>query len=205
MALSSYSTLQTAISTWLARSDLSSVVADFITLAEAKFKREPRLQYVAQRSLTVSGDTTLPTDFKSLIALYGDTDTLRGPIELVPPEKLAEAKMMYGTSGAPFAVAVMGNTLTFAPSPDATYTLTMLYEGQITALSATETSNWLLLNHPDVYLYGALVEAEPYLKNDPRIATWKGLLEEAIEGVYSASQRKRYGGRMVIRPRRAIG
>ncbi len=47
--------------------------------------------------------------------------------------------------------------------------------------------NWLLINHPDAYLYGALMEAEPYMKNDQRIATWAQGLSAAIDAINSAS------------------
>jgi hypothetical protein len=206
MAINSFSSLRTAISSWLARSDLDTQVYNFIILAEAKFNRDPRLQTIVQRALTVSSATvTLPTDFKALVSLYGDSTALRGPIEIVPPEKLAEIKAQYGATGKPIAAAKIGSALHFAPAPDGVYSLTLAYEGGVPALTEAATTNWLLAAHPDVYLYGALVESAPYLKDDERIATWGALLEKATEEVAVAKERERYGGRMVIRPRQTLG
>jgi len=56
---------------------------------------------------------------------------------------------------------------------------------------ATDATNWLLTNHPGVYLYGSLIEAEPYLVNDTRIKLWASLYKDAWEGVDDSDQRNR--------------
>jgi hypothetical protein len=59
----------------------------------------------------------------------------------------------------------------------------------------------MLTNHPDVYLYGSLKEAEAFIKNDPRIMTWKQQYEEAMSQVMAADQRSRWSGSpMQMRP-----
>lgn len=208
MALTSYTELKTTLGRWLARSDLAtnSIDADLIALAEAKFRRDPRLQYVVSRALAVSSETTaLPSDFKAIVSLYGDSDAIRGPIEIVPPEKFAEAKAQYGDTGTPCVGMTLEGLLYLAPAPQQSYDLTLVYEAVLDSLSGSVASNWLLASHPDVYLYGALVEAAPYLQEDERVQVWKGLLDTAIEEVALAASRARYGGRMTIRPRQAIG
>jgi hypothetical protein len=76
----------------------------------------------------------------------------------------------------------------------------MVYWQTITALLAS--TNWLVENHPDVYLYATLMEAAPYLKADPRIEVWKGFLEEALEGIHQDEWDRQWGGSLVrqIRP-----
>ena len=88
--------------------------------------------------------------------------------------------------GQPRYFTIFGGELELFPTPDAAYTLEMVYRRLIPPL-ALNASNWLLINHPDAYLYGALMEAEPYMKNDQRIATWAQGLSAAIDAINSSS------------------
>ena len=58
-----------------------------------------------------------------------------------------------------------------APTPDAAYTIEMVYRQYVPPLVSNGT-NWLLALAPDLYLYGALLETSPYIKEDARIQTW---------------------------------
>jgi hypothetical protein len=53
----------------------------------------------------------------------------------------------------------------------------------VTSLSSINTTNWLLTADPDVYLYGALLEAQPYLQDDARIATWAQIFEKVVSEI----------------------
>ena len=66
---------------------------------------------------------------------------------------------------------VFGNELELAPTPDAAYTIEMVYRQNLQPL-ASSGSNWLLSMAPDLYLYAALMESAPYIKEDARIQTW---------------------------------
>ncbi len=59
----------------------------------------------------------------------------------------------------------------------------MVYRTNIPALSDTNTSNWLLDLAPDLYLYGALLESAPYIKEDARIQTWGLGFSSALDGL----------------------
>jgi hypothetical protein len=163
---------------------------------------------VASRTLTTVADTatvTLPSDFKAVVALFHDSDAMRGKIELVPRDKLAEFKEMYGTSGIPTMASIVGSSLYLAPVPDDSYSLLLDYEVSLPSLSATQTSNWLLAAHPDVYLFASLAEAAPYLWEDERVQVWGAKLEKAIEEVAKANERAEFTGRLVIRPTYPLG
>jgi hypothetical protein len=74
-------------------------------------------------------------------------------------------------------------------------------------LSDANTSNWLLERHPDVYLYGALLQAAPYLRDDERVALWTPLYGQAIEDMILQNERAAFSqGRMAmtVRPTRVI-
>lgn len=214
MALATYSNLRDAIGEHLNRTDLTSseaITADLIKLAEAKFAREPRLRYLVKADINVSADAyALPSGYRELVSLYHDGDTYFGPLKVVSPDRIAEHKSRLGDSGVPEVVAVVGTanpTLRFAPEPNQTFTFKLIYNSTLRGneLSGTNTSNWLLENHPDIYLYGALVEAEAYLQEDQRIAVWKQLLEESLRHYHIDQQRREFGGNLSRFPARGIG
>jgi hypothetical protein len=76
---------------------------------------------------------------------------------------------MYGGSGLPQYFAEDKDNLYFAPVPDNAYALTLKYMLRPTALSASNTSNWLTENAADALLYGALIESESFLISPERV------------------------------------
>jgi hypothetical protein len=91
--------------------------------------------------------------------------------------------------------------LEFIPTPDTTYDGELTYYAKIPSLSDSNTSNWLLAYAPDLYLYGALVEAEPYLKNDERIAVWGELYLRVIADIEVADERASVASTPLVRAR----
>lgn len=201
MALSSYSELQTAVGSWLNRSDLTSNIPDFIKLAEASFNRVLRTRNQIKRATsTVSTQfVTQPTDLLELYNIQINSDPIRR-LEQVSLTKIDELKEGSSRSGKPLYFSITGADFELYPSPDTSYTLELVYYSTITSLSDTNTSNFLLTNHPDIYLYGTLVQAEPYLMNDERIGTWGALLGKAIEELRVSDERSQTeSGTLVMR------
>jgi hypothetical protein len=206
MAITSFSTLVSTAGDWLNRSDLSAACETFVQMAEGKLKRDHRIRKLQSSTITVSAETyTLPSDFDSLQSLAHDGQAYFGSIEIVGPEKLSEIKQLYGTSGVPSHAAIIDGVLRFAPVTSSSVTLKMTYWVVLPALSESAPTNWLLEDHPDIYLYAVLLESAPYLKDDPRVAVWKTELEERLEELHKQLERAQFSGRLVIRPRRAIG
>ena len=201
MALSSYSELQTAVGSWLNRSDLTSNIPDFIKLAEASFNRVLRTRNQIKRATsTVSTQfVTQPTDLLELYNIQINSDPIRR-LEQVSLTKIDELKEGSSRSGKPLYFSITGADFELYPSPDTSYTLELIYYSTISSLSDTNTSNFLLTNHPDIYLYGTLVQAEPYLMNDERIGTWGTLLGKAIEELRVSDERSQTeSGTLVMR------
>ena len=210
MALTSYSELKVALGEHLNRTDMGTVAPDLIALAEAKFNRDHRLRNIAQATIAPAADDyQLPANFRELISLYHDSDTYIGPIIIVSPNLLAQHKRRRGpSSGAPTHAAIIGTDtklLRFSPVPLQSYSMKMVYNGGVNVLSATNPSNWLLTIAPDIYLYGALVEAEAYLQEDSRVQLWKALLEEALHKHHLNQQRIEYSGQLSRFPANGIG
>lgn len=213
MALvTTYATLKDHIADTLNRNDLTSVIPNFIQQAEAQFKRDFRLRKLSDRgTFSITGDgQSLPTDFYRLDSWYHDGASYYGPIQIVSQDEIGRLKGSYGDSGVPQFAAIIPSdgvdapTIRFAPEPDGTYDTKMVYERRVVDLSDTNTSNYLLVEAPDIYLYGALVESAPYLKDDNRLGLWKTLLEERIEAYRISQQDARWGG-SIRRPYTPIG
>lgn len=190
MAITTYSELQTAVGNWLNRGDLTSRIPEFIALAEADLRR--RLRDKANvSSLTLGAGTPtfgLATNVKSVSSLRYNTGTYNFALREKSPQGLA-ALRRAGT-GMPRAYAVVDGTLYFDVTPDSAYTLQATIIEKITPLSVSNTSNSTLTNSPDIYLYGSLIAAAPFLEHDERVQTWSQLYELAIaaENAYRESQ-----------------
>lgn len=184
MALDTYANLQVAVADWLNRTDLTTQIVDFIGLAEAEMKRRLRRTSV-RGTLTISAEAvTIPAGLAQLrsISLVSGSPSQDAPLRMCTPEMLAERKARSaGVAGRPTDVAIMGNAFVFAPPPDATYTANIFYYAQLTPLSVTNTTNTILTEAPDAYLFGALLQAEPFLEHDDRLALWQSKFDNAIE------------------------
>jgi len=177
--IDSYATLQTTVADYLARSDLTAYVPNFIQNAENKLYRSLNLRN-EETALNVSissGVATVPTDFKALRLAYYDGS----PVHLLQWVSLDELYRDYPVrSGAdtPKVIAREGSNFIFGPFP-ADGTLKGIYYAKQDPLR-TATS-WYITNAPEVLLYGALLEAAPFIKDDSRLIVWKSLFDEAVE------------------------
>lgn len=67
----------------------------------------------------------------------------------------------------------------FAPTPDADYPMEILYYQLPPLLDDEHQTNWLTDNAPELLLYGTLLEATPFLKNDERIPVWQNMYDRS--------------------------
>lgn len=66
-----------------------------------------------------------------------------------------------------------------APTPDAEYPFEILYYELPPLLDDVVQTNWLTEYAPQLLLYGTLLEATPFLKNDERIGVWQQMYDRA--------------------------
>lgn len=189
MALANYADLLTGVANWLQRSDLTARIPEFITLAEAEFNRRLRtVEMEARSTATLTSDAVaVPTDFIGLRSIKIDRTTL----EYVTPADIFEDER---TGGYPTRYTVTDGQFFFRPAPTSG-TVKIDYYGSIPALTASNTTNWLMTKHPDLYLFATCAQAEWYVVNDARVDAWKARADELIEQINDATQRERYGGR----------
>ena len=206
MAITTYSELQTAVSNWLRRTNISDRIKEFITLAEMRirdgsddgnFSTEPlRSRYmVSSTTLTTVADTrtvSLPTGcigFKG--GLYID-DSIKTRLDLVSLQQLTDTYAGSET-GKPKMYAIGGTNMYLGPTPDAAYNIPVLYHS-FSALSDANTTNSILTNHPNIYLYGAVLEGLLYLQRDNRIETVYQAFKSAVNAANNATSMENYSG-----------
>jgi hypothetical protein len=177
-----YASLQSAVIEYLARDQDTTLIAripTFIQLAEAKFNRQLYVRQMEQRATAVvnlaSSDPefiSLPADFQSMRRVRLSSVTGRPCLAFRSGTQLDEYRFgMSNVVAQPHYFTVFGDEIELAPTPDAAYTIEMVYRRNIPPM-ATNGANWLLKLAPDLYLYGALLESAPYIKEDGRIETW---------------------------------
>jgi len=203
MALDTFSGLKTTIADYLNRDDLTSIIPSFITLAEAKFNRKLRLRQMLKRA-TATIDTqyfAYPSDWLQAKEFILNTNPITY-MEFVTDKQANELRQgQIIASGKPEYYTIVGTQIEVIATPDTGYTGELTYYGKITALSDSNTSNWLLVYAPDLYLYGALLEATPYLKDDERLATWSTLYTNSLGDMEVADQRASVSSTPIVRAR----
>lgn len=196
MSYTNYSDLQASVAGYLGRSDLTTQIPDFIRFAELRLGRELRTRQMLNSATapTIANDarTALPTDFLEIRDLFIQGNPRRPLTYLSPSAFTREAKA--DSIGLPVFYTILASEFKYAPIPDTAYTLEILYYAKPTFLSTANTSNVFLANYPDALLYGALIEAEPYLINDARSQLWATLYDRAIKNISDADQSGDYSG-----------
>ena len=195
MAIDTYATLKVAIANWLGRDDIADArISEFVAMFEAVANRVLRVrQMEASTTLTpTSGVATLPTDYLNYrkVVWAGSENRV---LEYVSPEYF-NTTYRTATSQTPSVFTIEGTQIKVNSSEDEN--ITFGYIQKIPALSDSATTNWLLTAHPDLYLYGSLVEAEMFTVNDERALSWKSRRDELLEEVRQLSNRTRGAGRI---------
>lgn len=186
--IATYFDLADAVGDWLDRSDLATRIPTFLALVEAKVNR--KLQDPDQDATAIStadGDyTALPDDFGEMISISAGG----GPLFQISASDYAG--LDETVTGTPRGYSIVERSIAFAPR-NAAAEIRMVYRVKVPALTTDAPTNWLLTRAPDVYLYGALVEASAFLVEDQRAIGWKALFDEAVSDLMADGVRRRYG------------
>ena len=141
---------------------------------------------------------------RSVESWYHDSNIngQQGPIEIVNADMISELKRQHGASGVPQFAAIIDKTAIYAPVPNQTFTTRLVYWQKLDVLTAQNTTNWLLDDHSDIYIYATLMETAPYLKDDNRIQVWSAMLDKRLESLSRATEDEQFSGslRRTFRP-----
>lgn len=199
MSFTTYANLQTAIQNWAERTDLSSYVVDFITLAESRINKRLRTREMeTSTDITVSSNTyALPSDYRGWRRVTALTSP-RSRLEFIEPD-MAEYLYPDRASGDPKHFTVSTTKITVFPYT--TSSINLLYYAAVPALASTDP-NWLLTKYPDIYLYASLLELWTFAEDDVEQTKYATLFEKACMDAESADRRDRFarGGAHVAGP-----
>lgn len=191
MTIATYSELVTELEAYLNRSDYTPRIPTFLALVESRLNRlldDPEMEVRA--TATGTGQfTALPSDFKRLVGISTGGRWFNG-LEQVSGSRITS--LDQSISGDPRYYAIVDGSITFAPI-DTAANMTMLYVRRIPALTAAAPSNWLLTMAPDLYLYGALIQANIFGWQDERVPGFKTLFDEAIAEMRMDADNRRWG------------
>ncbi len=196
MSLTTYAGLQTAIADFLNREDLTATIPTFIALAEARISRDLAhwKQEVRLDTAYSTRFSAVPSDFIEALSLH---HTDGGRIMTMASTEMQERRGdIVDQAGKPTNVRLTAGQFELFPTPDTSYDISLLYRARIPALADDATSNWLLLDAPDVLLYGALGQSAPYLKDDARLSVWAALYQSAVDALNAESKSAKSIGTM---------
>lgn len=204
-AITNYSTLQSAVADYLNRADLTSQIPMFIQFVEADISTRLRCREMVVRATTTNDEefVELPTDFLQALNLQivgGKT-----PLRYVTLDEADQIKASQIYTQV-VAYTIVDGAIELVPAPADDVQIEMVYYQQVPPLSNVTTTNWLLSKSPDVYLYGALVHAAPFLMDDQRINTFASFYAQRVEALNLDSDRAVHSGSpLVARPRVRFG
>jgi len=202
-----YAELKTAIANYLNRSDLTSDIDTFIDNVEAELNRRLRTKDMIKRA-TATADSqylSVPTDWIEAINVEITSNDF-SPLFQQSIESLdVYRKANNNSTGQPVYFAMVDDSIELAPTPDAEYTLQLTYYAKISALSDSNTSNFVSVSHPDVYLYGALKHASIFLMEDERIPMFTQQFEKALEEMRLEQEKAAFGKGSLMMRRRTYG
>lgn len=189
-SITSYSTLVDAIEDQMNDTSLDSHVPEFIQMAEAMFNRRlNNLDMEGTATIAADDDLPLPTDYKGAMSIRIDD---KPPLSQLSADDF-QTRWSEASEAEPENFSIFGGVIHLGPAPDTAYTVTMTYMRTLTGLSAVNTSNWLLEQHPDLYLYGSLLHAEFRGWNDDRLPVIGNAVEQIIAEINRYNARRKRG------------
>ena len=195
MAIDTYTSLKAAIERWTHRSDLDSYLDDFIDITESRLNRELQVSQQETRvTLSASSEyISFPTDSISIRAIQLNSSPVR-ELQYITP---IEMDRLDDNSTDLNYYTIEGNQIRLqSVSSDS---IEVIYYAKISALSDTNTSNWVLETHPEAYLYGAVSEAFKYSQDDEQASKYVAMFNEVISRIKVLDADRKFTQSMWVR------
>ena len=203
--ITNYATLQSAIADYLNRADLTSQIQTFIQFCEADLNTRLR-----SREMIVNATATSDGQFVALPPNWLEAINMmivggQSPLRYITPDE-ADTIIKAQTYTSTRFYSMTTGVIELVPPAVDDITIDMVYYGKIPALSDANTTNWLLTKAPDVYLYGALTHAAPFLMDDQRMPVFSQIYLARVQSLQDESQKALHSGSPLIsRPRSVYG
>lgn len=213
--LTTYEGLKAAIADYLGREDLADRIPTFIRLWEQRGNRTLRLRAMEHRAhaelSSGSGQIQLP-----MRRLAGNWDVFLEMRDIVwtPEDKSGSVNLWYATPdeyallleqrGRPYCFTIEANNLFILPSPDQAGTLKLTYYAEIPPLGTRQPDNEVLLRHPDLYLYGSLIESAVFTRGSVPVEMWAQYYKTAVSDIQHQESLAIYPKNITMKPMRRI-
>jgi hypothetical protein len=199
VSLDTYANLKTELQDWTARADISATIDTLIDLFEGYASRNLRTREMETEATTAATEyMALPDDFAEMRDIQWQGNP-RVNLRYVTPE-YADLYDSSGATGIPIYYTVVGNQIRLVPAPNGTTDIRISYYQRIPALSAGNTTNWLLTSYPDAYLWGSLFHGLVWAHNAAAAAQIKEVWGQVQNEIHNAGKRSNFGGSLQIRP-----
>lgn len=188
-ALDSYTKLKVRITDETDGRADDTALDSFILSAEAEIRRfladSPVRPMRTRSSLTVATEyVTCPTGMVRPISVEVTlADSTKRRVPFVSPERLSQAQVEASSLEYPVMFTREGEELRFWPVPATSLTGDIFYFQRLEGISEANQSNWMLDDHPDVYLAGSLYYAYRHMPDIEKASLMKGIFEEALSRV----------------------
>ena len=203
-AVMTYDSLVADISSYLERTDQATLekIPTFIMLAEQVIAAEIKFlgNLTPMQSNLVTGQAVVdkPARWHKTVSMNVTVGGVRQPVFLRKYEYLREYWPDPTQTDPPRFYADYDYThWLIAPTPDDDYAFEVLYYERIQPLDSSNQTNWFTIYAPQALLYGTLLQAMPFLKNDERIPMWQAQYDKIMQ-VLKAEDIQRMGDRQAI-------
>jgi hypothetical protein len=195
MAISTYTELIASVANWAHRSDLDALMPDFVTMAESRISRDLRLrQQITSASLSATAgvqSVAIPADwleFENLsVVANPDRNLVYVPVEHI------DSAYSSASVGIPAVYTIEGGNILLAPTPSANYQVDVIYYARFPSL-LTNSSNWLLTNHPNIFLFACLIEAYYFIQDEKMISLFTQRYNEGLQQLQEQDERASHSG-----------
>ena len=195
MAISNYSNLKTAIINWSHRGDLDLLIDDFIALAEADMYKGTELHEPLElRDMETTSTASISSDALALPSGFKSMRSFR--VTTAPPYdlryKAPDALVHKSSTGQPKYYTITSQ-IEFDVSPAETYPCEMVYMKKPDPITSANTTNDVLTNHPDIYLFGGLWALFTHADDEAQAQKYYQRFALAINGANQQDENGRYG------------
>ena len=191
-AVMTYDSLVDDIQTYLERTDQATLdkIPQFIMLAEqiiaSEIKFLGNLVVVTSNMVQAENVIAKPARWRKTVSMNVTVAGERQPVLLRKYEYLREYWPNSSTTGAPVYYGDYDYTnWLVAPTPDSNYAFEVLYYERVQPLDSTNQTNWFTIYAPQALLYGSLLQAMPFIKNDERMGMWQSNYDQIMQTLKS--------------------
>lgn len=203
-AVMTYNSLVADIQSYLERTDTATIdkIPTFIMLAEQALAADIKFlgNLTVNESTMVANDPviTKPARWRKTVSMNVTVGGVKTPVLNRRYEYLREYWPDATDTDVPKFYADYDYThWLVAPTPASNYAFEVLYYERVQPLSTANQTNWFTEYAPQALLYGCLLQAMPFLKNDSRVALWQQMYAQYV-GTLKSEDNTRIADRQAI-------